>query len=163
MVFSFKNPQLEGLRTPRPWTLLTGPAIEAPTTATSTISYPTGNDTLAPPPAGVAPGIPATKAVAVAEGIEDVTHATSITSTFGLYTDASSGVPVDAKVNPTGGSPQFVNVPAWSVTVECVCIPYYGGFSTGGEVAPASGCAGAEANIVIDASTGKFLEEFSYR
>ena len=48
------------------------------------------------------------------------------------------------------------NVPAWVVTFQDICVPFYG-------PTPEPKCAGTELHVVIDSRSGEYIEAFSYR
>jgi hypothetical protein len=66
------------------------------------------------------------------------------------------------------GPPLYSQVPAWIVTYRNVCVPNSGPAETdapisGDKTAKQSDCAGTELNVVVDATTGSYLEAYSYR
>ena len=52
---------------------------------------------------------------------------------------------------------------AWVVTLRGVCFPVMGRVFATPPPTPPPTCAGTEMNLVLDASTGEFIEGFSYR
>ena len=97
----------------------------------------------------------------------------------GGFAEADSVIPVLARFTNLGTRPVipdpsgtqaswegpllYDRVLAWIVTLDGVCVPYHGPVSLSGEAAPRPPCAGTELNIVIDATTGEFIQSFSYR
>lgn len=101
-----------------------------------------------------APGVPKISeagaiaaATAWAPGLPD--QATSVTAQFVLFSDDNNFRPL-----PGGGTEYLIQqLPAWLVTFQGLAMPPNIG----------KGPLNTELNVVIDASTGEFVEAFSYR
>jgi hypothetical protein len=145
-----------------PWGRLraqSGPVVTAPETIQETTTIPVVGDVLDPPPAGYQPTVTWQSAVAIAKAWEDASSATSIRPVLALFTNPNE-VPVTnerQEAPAITGPPLVVKVPAWLVTIEGVCIPFYGGH------AGAIECGGHQATVVINADSGDVIEEFSYQ
>lgn len=111
------------------------------------------------PPPGVSPGISAGTAVgrARAEFPTETSAATSVVTAFGVFTDADYGSTTGDDI-----SPAFVDVPAWIVTFRGLeLLPIMKPAEP--EEQQGTPVANTELNVVIDASTGDYMEAFTYR
>jgi hypothetical protein len=86
----------------------------------------------------------------------DGSAATSVKPTLAVVTNTQSH-----DVNT--GELTVDHVPAWVVTLDGVCVPVYGAGSINGSDGYSSteDCAGTQVNVIIDATTGEFIEAFS--
>jgi len=122
-----------------------GPVVVSPTT------YP-GGLLMEPPPSGYRPAIGRTAAIAAA--LREERDAQNPEAMLGLAT--GGGVPVDKDGNPIG-PPTFNRRPAWLVHVSGICVQGMGGGISHPD--PSLTCVGTQADILIDAETGEFLDE----
>jgi hypothetical protein len=136
--------------------------LNAPTT------IPPGGDPtslhLAPPPPDYVPSIPADQAVQVALGsVPSTTGPIGIQPTLTLLTD-----PNYRPVTPNGdpiGPPFWVDKSVWMVTIDGVCWGAEGGGfqPVSGSPKPVQQCPNHEVIVFVDASTGEYLMDISYR
>jgi hypothetical protein len=117
---------------------------------------------LDPPSASQQPNVSADAAVATARSVANFAAPDSnVTPTFAIYTNQGiRSIPADAPEGAQGqsGARSWVRIPVWIVTFDDVCVPFFG--PAGGA---ASGCAGSEWNVVVDADSGEYIQGFSDR
>jgi hypothetical protein len=134
------------------------PIIYPPQTITQTTTVPVMEYVLDPPAPSYTPAVSWEQAVAIAQTQEDTTNAESIQPVLALFTNPSHVPVTDETVEDPAvtGPPIIVQVPAWLVTIDGVCIP---------DMAPSqpvSLCATTVATVVINADTGAVTQEYSY-
>ena len=124
--------------------------VNAPVGLTEPRFYRTFKIELAPVPANAPSHISARAAVDSAreEG------ASEVTPTLAIFTGGGRSVPE--------GIPRHKNLLAWILRYEGVCVPLFGGGPFTRRTDEPK-CAGSEINVVVNATTGKVLQAFSYR
>ncbi len=148
------------------WVLVQGgvarsnPPVDPPSRLSRQETFPASDIVLDPPSSDYQPVVDASAAVATAEQHEPTDQASRISPLLALFTNQAA-VPVGADTDQPIGPPIWVRVPAWIVTVDGVCIPVFGGFVHTDNPTSLSSCAGTQAHLVINATTGEFLEEFT--
>ena len=76
-----------------------------------------------------------------------------MTEVYGLFSDPD----VYTEVNETPGPSDIVDVPAWVVTFNDLCLPSHGLIQPS---FPPTGCT-SDWNVVVNADTGEFVEAFN--
>lgn len=144
-----------------------GPTVMQPTTLVGTeLLPPDGGSTalVLEPPGDFAPGISADWAVSMAVSRFDVPDDATIVPELALFTDPNYR-PVTPDGDPTG-PPIWEKVPVWVVTIHGLCFGQEGGgavLTSAEDVAPPPACPNTEAIVFINALTGEYLMDFSYR
>lgn len=116
-----------------------------------------------PPSPGYVPPTSAEDAIGVAALHANIDTATSVQPVLGLLTDPLYR-PTTAEGDPTG-PPFWINVPTWDVVIEGLCFGQEGGGFTlpGQSPQPADACPNTEMHVFVDARTGAYMMDYSYR
>jgi hypothetical protein len=129
-----------------------GPLVSAPQYVQSPLYLTDARITIEPPEDGFEPVITGERALQLArKEMPGARNATEVTPMFGLFTKRiPGGVSIEHR-------------PAWIVRIQGVCVPAFGPAVVDGHLAEPQPCLSSEWNVVIDATTGKWLLDFSYR
>lgn len=124
-----------------------GTGLPTVTTQRGTEEFPGVDVVLEAPPEGFEPAVSAEKAAEFAASRwpdGDVSLATLVTFTNPAMRDESGLI--------------FDHLPAWVVRVEKVCVPVLGGRDS--SIEPGE-CAGNQISVVVDASSGQWIQDYS--
>lgn len=147
-----------------------GPTVREPTMLAQTeLLPPDGGSTalVLEPPGAFVPGVSVDAAVSKAVSRFDVPDNATVTSKVALLTDPNYR-PVTPDGRPTG-PPFWEKFPVWVVTIDGLCFGQEGGgaiLSSGAttdQAAQVPACPNTQAIVFIDALSGKYLMDFSYR
>lgn len=148
-----------------------GPTVKEPTTlAESELLPPDGGSTalVLEPPGDSVPAVSADSAVKEAVSRFDVPDDATVNPQVALLTDPNYR-PVTPDGDPTG-PPFWEKLPVWVVTIDGLCFGQEGGgapltdeATTDQGNAGAAACPNTEAIVFIDANSGEYLMDFSYR